>query len=151
MKNRRHKKILEVIKDNVITTQDQLLDYLKSNGFNVTQATVSRDIKELRLIKTTDINSNQRYIVLEENNRPSPKYSDIFSSSVITISNAMNDIVIKCYAGMANAACAALDSMEFSEVVGTLAGDDTIFVITQNEYAAETLVEKLNKIKLEGI
>ena len=77
-----------------------------------------------------------------------PKFTSIFSNSVINIDYAMNDIVIKCYSGMANAACAAFDSMSYPEVVGTLAGDDTIFVITRTEKDANELVKKLNNILL---
>ena len=80
------------------------------------------------------------------NDSKSPQYNEIFEKSVISITCAMNDIVIKCYQGMANAACAALDNMNFSEVLGTLAGDDTIFVIAKNEKAALTLAAKLNEI-----
>ncbi|MBQ2676657.1 MAG: arginine repressor [Clostridia bacterium] len=148
MKRKRHEKILSLIKEFTITTQEELLEMLKNSGFDVTQATVSRDIKELKLIKTTDANNVYRYATMKTHAHPvSPKFADIFISSVISITNAMNDVVIKCYPGMANAACAALDSMEFDEIVGTLAGDDTIFVIAKSEAAAVNLCQHLSRIK----
>ncbi|MGN0557533.1 MAG: arginine repressor [Acutalibacteraceae bacterium] len=145
MKRSRLEKIRSIISHNDVTTQEELLELLRADGCDVTQATVSRDIKELRLIKITDSNGVQKYASMAADSA-SPEFSDIFAKSVISITCAMNDIVIKCYTGMANAACAALDNMNHTEVVGTLAGDDTIFVITQNESAARTLAEKLNKI-----
>ena len=145
MKNKRQKKILELIEKYDIETQGELTQLLVANGFAATQATVSRDIKQLRLIKITDSNGIQKYATMN-NDSKSPQYNEIFEKSVISITCAMNDIVIKCYQGMANAACAALDNMNFSEVLGTLAGDDTIFVIAKNEKAALTLAAKLNEI-----
>ena len=149
MKRRRHSVILELIEKHAITTQEEMLNKLEETGFNVTQATVSRDIKELRLIKVLDNDGNHRYMnAAASSANISPKFASIFSNSVINIDYAMNDIVIKCYSGMANAACAAFDSMNYSEVVGTLAGDDTIFVITRTEKDATELAKKLNNILL---
>ena len=145
MKKSRLEKIKSIISEYDVTTQDELLNHLKNDGYDVTQATVSRDIKQLRLIKITDSNGIQKYATMN-NDSKSPQYNEIFEKSVISITCAMNDIVIKCYQGMANAACAALDNMNFSEVLGTLAGDDTIFVIAKNEKAALTLAAKLNEI-----
>lgn len=149
MKRKRHSLILELIEKYAITTQEEMLTKLEEIGFNVTQATVSRDIKELRLIKALDSDGFHRYVSVSTNSSNiSPKFTSIFSNSVINIDYAMNDIVIKCYSGMANAACAAFDSMNYPEVVGTLAGDDTIFVITRTEKDANELVKKLNNILL---
>lgn len=145
MKSSRLEKIKSLIAENDVTTQEELLELLRADGYDVTQATVSRDIKELRLIKITDSNGVQKYATMSDS-KNSPQFNDIFSKSVISITCAMNDIVIKCYTGMANAACAALDSMNFLEVVGSLAGDDTIFVITRSEKAAAALTAKLNKL-----
>ncbi len=147
MKRRRLAKILELIEIYTITTQEEMLQWLKASGFDVTQATVSRDIKELRLIKALDSSGNYKYVsVTTGTTQVSPKFVDIFSNAVIHIDYAMNDIVIKCYSGMANAACAAFDSMNYPNVVGTLAGDDTFFVIMRSEKDASALVEKLNEI-----
>lgn len=147
MKRRRHEMILNLIEKNNVTTQEELLDLLKMSGFNVTQATVSRDIKELRLVKTMDSNNNYHYTTMSVSGEGiSPKFADIFAHSVISIDYAVNDVVIRCYTGMANAACMALDSMNWQDVVGTLAGDDTIFVVTRNEAAAENLTKKLAEL-----
>lgn len=145
MKKNRLERIIALINQFDVTTQEELLCLLRKDGFDVTQATVSRDIKELRLIKVTDNSGVQKYAVMSSEGS-SPQYNDIFQKSVVSITCAMNDIVIKCYTGMANAACAALDNMNFSEIVGSLAGDDTIFVITKNEDAALNVADKLNKI-----
>ena len=118
MKKSRLEKIKSIISEYDVTTQDELLNHLKNDGYDVTQATVSRDIKQLRLIKITDSNGIQKYATMN-NDSKSPQYNEIFEKSVISITCAMNDIVIKCYQGMANAACAALDNMNFSEVLGT--------------------------------
>ncbi len=147
MKRRRLSAILDLIEKYAITTQEEMQNKLEEIGFAVTQATVSRDIKELHLLKALDSDGNHRYVNgLANGSSISPKFASIFSNSVIKIDFAMNDIVIKCYAGMANAACAAFDSMSYSEVVGTLAGDDTIFVITRTEKDAAELARELNDI-----
>ena len=145
MKKSRHEKIKSLITEHDVTTQEELLDLLRRDGYDITQATVSRDIKELRLIKITDGDGVQKYAAMAADGA-TPQFTDIFAKSVISITCAMNDIVIKCYTGMANAACAALDSMNYAEVVGSLAGDDTIFVIARNEQAAISLAAKLNKL-----
>ena len=145
MKKSRLEKIKSLITEHDVTTQEELLDLLRRDGYDVTQATVSRDIKELRLIKITDGDGVQKYAAMAADGA-TPQFTDIFVKSVISITCAMNDIVIKCYTGMANAACAALHSMNYAEVVGTLAGDDTIFVIARNEQAAIALAAKLNKL-----
>ena len=146
MKKRRHEKILELIETMEIETQDELLGYLKQAGFHVTQATVSRDIKELRLIKTLSANGKYRYTpsVEKVSDDISFKFNAIFRESVISVDWAGNFVVIKCYTGMANAACAALDSMGNREIVGTIAGDDTIFVLLRTPQEAEDFCRKLD-------
>ncbi len=148
MKARRHAKILELINDRPIETQDELLNLLSESGFSVTQATVSRDIKELRLVKTLTPDGHYRYSVhiMEPKNEMSNKFLLIFSESVKDIDSAGNMLVIKCYTGMANAVCAALDSLHWSGVVGTLAGDDTIFMVMRDEHNARELVIQLRKM-----
>lgn len=151
MKNSRHAKILEVIKDNEIKTQEELLEKLKNSGFNVTQATISRDIKELRLIKSLSKEGVYRYTV---NNVQltdiSAKFHQLFADSVISVDWAQNIIVVKCYPGMAQAVCASMDSLEWSGVVGTLAGDDTFLIISYNEQSAKSLVAEIKKIMRIG-
>lgn len=138
MKKKRHELILKLIQEYEITTQDELLDLLRQNGFQVTQATVSRDIKELQLVKSPTKNGPTKYTVShhESQNKHARKFYAIFSQSVISVDSAGNMSAIKCYSGTANAAGAAIDSMHMPEVVGTLAGDDTLFVLCRDENAA---------------
>ncbi|MEM1483844.1 arginine repressor [Oscillospiraceae bacterium PP1C4] len=148
MKARRHAKILELINTHAIETQDELLSLLCESGFPVTQATISRDIKELRLVKTLTSDGKYHYTA----HTPSPK-SDmsnkfllIFAESVKEIDSAGNMLVIKCFTGMANAVCAALDALHWSGVVGTLAGDDTIFMVMRDDHTAREMVMQLRKM-----
>ena len=137
MKKERQKKLIQLITDKVIDTQEELQNLLEENDFIVTQATVSRDIKELRITKSTDISGNYRYMYKTAENGKEIPYQSMFSASVISVTSAMNDVVIKCHVGMAQGACAALDSMKLDGIIGTLAGDDTIFAVTQSENAAK--------------
>ena len=148
MRNKRHDAILTLIKENDIETQQELTVALASVGFDVTQATVSRDIKELRLLKR--LNDSGKYIYTQ-NIRPTPedisdKMSIILSKSVVSIDYALNTIVIKTLSGMAQGAASVLDAMHFSEVLGSIAGDDTIFIITRSEEAAQKLSKKLKNV-----
>ena len=146
MKKERQSKILELISAYPIETQEDLQQKLIESGFDVTQATVSRDIKELRVVKMLDGNGIYRYAVSgHSSSAKALKYRDLFSHSVISVAFSMNDVVIKCHSGMAQGACAALDMMNCENVLGTLAGDDTIFVITKTEEDAKNLVEKLKE------
>ncbi|MEG0979963.1 MAG: arginine repressor [Oscillospiraceae bacterium] len=147
IRKRRQNLIIELINKDVISTQEELLKKLKENDYDVTQATVSRDIKELKLIKKVGQNGRSRYAINQsETDDFLSKYFSILSGSVLSVDYAVNTSVIKCYAGMANAACAAIDSMDWEGVVGTLAGDDTIFVICRNEDAAKQLKESIEKM-----
>ena len=147
MKTKRHAKILELIQEHPIDTQEELLRWLKLQNYDVTQATVSRDIKELRLVKTLSADGRYRYTTGKSNATDiSSKFHALFSDSVSTIDFAGNMVVIRCLVGMAQAVCAALDSMHWDGVVGTLAGDDTIFIVARNENAAVSLVSELKKL-----
>ena len=130
MKKNRQTIIAELIEQNSIGTQEELLDSLLKMGINVTQATVSRDIKELRIVKRPAQDGEYRYFLPsrspEEN---SPKYMSILVGAAISTDVAVNTVVLKCHVGTAQAACAALDSIGLDGVAGTLAGDDTIFVL----------------------
>lgn len=144
MKKRRQAKIIELITQNEIETQEELQDMLNSFGFEVTQATISRDIKELRLVK--ELSSKGRYIysIGKKNaDNIAHRVGGIFNETIISIDFAMNIIVIKCFAGMANAACAAIDSMNHGEILGTIAGDDTIFILCRSEEIASQFTDKL--------
>ena len=147
MKTKRHAKILELISERDINTQEELLVHLKESGFDVTQATVSRDIKELRLVKTMVADGKYRYApsISDINADISTKYA-VFSQSTRSVDCAGNIVVVKCYNGMANAACAVLDAMNHDGVVGTLAGDDTIFVLLRDDHSAVVLMETIRKL-----
>lgn len=148
MKKLRQKALVDFIKSNIVDTQDDIQRNLEEQGFKVTQATVSRDIKELRIIKSVDAEGVYRYIYNEPQNMRNleKKFIDIFNHSVIKIQYAMNDVVVKCHPGTASAACAAIDDIFTDDVVGTLAGDDTILAITRSEADAELLVKKLQDL-----
>lgn len=146
MKKNRQERILELIQSQVIDTQEDLQTALRQNGYEVTQATISRDIKELHIIKATDAAGRYRYTAHREAAPRQVAYQEIFESSVISIDNAINDVVIKCHTGMAQGACAALDNMKWDAVVGTLAGDDTILAVTRSEGDAIALVKALNRL-----
>ncbi len=142
MKNKRQYKILDIIRLHNVETQEMLQSLLMQYGFNVTQATVSRDIKELKLVKRADEKGNYRYEVPEESNSK----QGFFVDAVINVDYAMNTVVLKCHNGMAQAACAALDSMEYKNIVGTIAGDDTIFVLMRTENDAMRLVKNFREM-----
>ena len=149
MKAKRHAKILELIEEFDIDTQEELQDRLNQAGFTVTQATVSRDIKELRLIKTLSPNGNYRYTTHGEKGGRvdlSFKFHAIFAEAVNSIDYAQNLVVIKCYTGMANAACAALDPIRWDGSVGTSAGDDTTLLVMKDTESAQGITEELNKL-----
>jgi len=148
MKSKRHAKILELIGEYEIDTQEELLKRLMENGFKVTQATVSRDIKELRLIKVQSNSGSYKYSTNTSKDTVdmSFKFHAVFSESVTGIDFAENIVVIRCYVGMANAACAALDSIHWKGVLGTIAGDDTIFCVTRDKQTAAEFTAQLQKL-----
>ena len=144
MKKRRQAKIIELISQNPIETQEELQDMLMKYGFEVTQATISRDIKELRLVK--DLSNEGRYVYSSGKKSMdviNHRAGGIFNDTIITIDYAMNIVVIKCFTGMANAVCAAIDSMNLDEILGSIAGDDTIFILCRNEDTARMFTNKL--------
>lgn len=138
MTNQRHKKILEIINTFNIETQDDLINKLNEAGFDVTQATVSRDIKKLHLIKVQNA-SNGKYTYTTpviDNSKSESKFKNILKETVVSAKSAENIIVIKTYAGMANAAAAAIDNIAKDIIIGSIAGDDTIFVVVANDEQA---------------
>ena len=143
MKKIRQDKLIEIIRNNDVTTQEMLKRLLENEGISVTQATLSRDINELNLKKEN--NGVYRYIVPAKRNFECPA---ILRDSVIDILYALNTVVIKCHTGMAQAACATLDKMQCPEIVGTIAGDDTIFVLMQSENIASEFCCSLREMIL---
>ena len=150
MKSQRQQIIMKLVIEENIDTQESLQAALAERGFKVTQATVSRDIKELSLIKTVAPDGSYKYSI------PSLKKSGMqgernpvlgfISDSVLAVDYAGNTVVVKCHVGMAQAVCAKLDSTEIENVVGTLAGDDTIFILMRTESDAQRLLKEFNSI-----
>ena len=148
MKSSRHEKILEIINRQPIETQDELLEALSREGCKVTQATISRDIKDLRLVKTLGSDGRYRYTASQDNTVDiRSSFSHLLITSVISIDRAQNIVVVKTLGGMANALCAALDSMGNHSIVGTLAGDDTIFIACRENDDASQLMAYLKQQK----
>lgn len=145
MKTRRQTKILELIRENNIETQSELLEMLRADGFNVTQATVSRDIKEMRLIKILGNNGTYKYAAETTASDEDIPNSYLLSTAILSIDYAHCIVVIKTRSGMAQAVCAALDSTHRIGVLGSIAGDDTIFIATRTDAASLTLVSDLKK------
>ena len=144
---KRHTKIIELIKNNEIETQEELSLLLHKSGFPVTQATVSRDIRELKLMKVPADNGKQRYSMLvSEEKEISQRLTRIFREGVISIDFAGNMVVVKTLEGLAMAVGASIDAMGFAEVIGSIAGDDVIICIVKSQDIAESLMNKLNKI-----
>ena len=143
MKLERHSKIVELIGKYEIGTQEELAEYLNRAGFNVTQATVSRDIRELKLSKIQTEGGRQRYAVLQSQDSFSDKYIRILRDSYMSMDMAQNILVIKTVEGMAMAAAAALDAIHFHEIVGCVAGDNTIFCAVRSVDDTIILMDKL--------
>ena len=144
MKTQRHSKIIELIKQFDIETQEELTEKLKESGFDVTQATISRDIRDLKLTKVSSSNGKQKYkFFTQDDTEITEKLISVFKAGVISIDYAQNIIVIKTLNGMAMGVAASLDSMDNDEIIGTIAGDDNIFCIVKIEEKAIKIVEKL--------
>lgn len=147
MKDKRHKKILELIDNFNIETQDDLLNMLKECGFNVTQATVSRDIKDLRLVKTIDNTGKYKYTLdVNLSNGVTCNSLKGFSYSIKSIDSSGNMVVIKTLSGMAQAVCANIDSMDVNNMLGTIAGDDTIFILMRDQESLNKFIAETRKL-----
>lgn len=147
MKSARHSMILEIIESQNIETQEELAEQLLKRGMRVTQATVSRDIKELRLLKVLADNGGYKYATAERAEQGiSDRFIRIFSESVQSMASAGNLIVIRTLAASANAAAEAIDSLKWPEVLGTLAGDNTILVIVQSESDVESVLARFKSL-----
>ena len=147
MKQNRQKVILDLIRNNDISTQNQLLDALNAAGLKSTQATVSRDIKEMRLFKTHSPDGKYHYTTASKSTSDGrADFRTFFSSSVVSVKSAQNIIVIKTTPGMAQGVCASLDMMNLPEILGTIAGDDTIFAVSTDGDTAFELTKDLKKL-----
>ena len=146
MKLERHSKIVELIGKYEIETQEELADYLKEAGFRVTQATVSRDIRELKLTKVPGENNKQRYVVMQNQESFSDKYIRILRDGYLSMDMAQNILVLKTVSGMAMAVAAALDAIHFYEIVGCIAGDDTIMCAVRSVDDTILVMERIRKL-----
>lgn len=149
MKINRHAKIVELINKNHIETQEELAEYLNSEGFKVTQATVSRDIRDLKLTKVPTDDGRQKYAVHQTaETEMSEKYIRVLRDGYVSMDMAQNILVIKTVSGMAMAVCAAIDAMRWNEVVGSIAGDDTIMCAIRSVDDTIKVMDKISKIVL---
>jgi arginine repressor len=147
MKISRQSKIIELINKYDIETQEDLADRLMKDGYNVTQATVSRDIRELKLTKVAMDGGKQKYIVLQKTETGlNEKYTRVLKDAFISMDMAQNIMVVKTVSGMAMAVAAALDALQFSSIVGCIAGDDTVMCAIRSAEETVQVMEKLNKI-----
>lgn len=147
MKNSRHKKILELIEKYDIDTQDELCRRLEEAGFSVTQATVSRDINNLHLYKKNLGGGRQKYAIDADNDHElDEKYRRVLTDGFVSIDMAQNILVIKTVSGMAMAVAAAIDSLKFTEIVGTIAGDDTIMMAIRTVDDTKAVMKKIQSI-----
>ena len=146
MKLERHSKIVELIGKYEIETQEELAEYLNQAGFAVTQATVSRDIRELKLTKVQSESGKQRYVVLQNQSSFSDKYIRILRDGYMSMDMAQNILVIKTVSGMGMAVAAALDALHFNEIVGCIAGDDTIMCAVRSADDTILVMDKLKKL-----
>ena len=147
MKKNRHSEIIELIETYEIETQEELAERLKKAGFQVTQATVSRDIRELHLSKIPCGRGKQKYVLLKQDeSQLSEKYIRVLSDGFVSMDMAQNILVIKTVAGMAMAVAAALDAIKFKEIVGSIAGDDTIMVAVRTTEETKVLMQKIEQL-----
>lgn len=147
MKKSRQEKIIELIGRYEIETQEELADRLKEEGYQVTQATVSRDIRELKLSKIAGMDGRQKYVVYErEGPRMENKYIRVLREGYVSMDMAQNILVIKTVSGMAMAVAAAIDAMKMHEIVGCIAGDDTIMTAIRSVEDTVLVMEKLEKM-----
>lgn len=151
MKTERHAQIIRLISQYDIETQEELAEKLNQAGFRVTQATISRDIRELKLTKIAKPDGGSRYAVLQNTNQEmSQKYINVLKASFQSMDHAQNILVIKTVSGMAMAAAAALDDMNFQEIVGCIAGDNTIMCAIRSTDEALLLMGKIRKMLNES-
>lgn len=143
-KKQRHTAILKAISENEVETQDELRQLLSVEGISVGQSTLSRDMRELGIVKR--LNENEVNCYYSGMSASGAEYNSIFAQSVLSIDHAQNMVVLKCRAGLANAACAVVDEQSFPTVMGSIAGDDTVFILTKSENHAVQLIADLTRL-----
>ena len=145
MKRNRQEKLLELISRYEIETQEDLIERLRESGYNATQATISRDIREMNLVKAATT-TGYRYVSGHSevlNPKMQARFETIFHESVLGVDFAGHVVLVKCYSGMANAACEVFDALKWKNVVGTLSGDDTFLIVARSERDAKTICTEL--------
>ena len=147
MKTNRQSKIIEIIQKNEVETQDELSALLEKDGYDVTQATVSRDIRELKLTKIPTAGGRQKYAVITDApENLSKKYERVLREGFLSMDMAQNILIIKTVSGMASAVCAAIDAMKMREIVGSIAGDDTIMCAIRTVDDTYAVMKKIRRI-----
>ena len=148
MKTKRHNAIIDFIKTREIATQEELLDLLKKSGFDVTQATISRDIRELNLTKV-NVGNRQKYAGLQHDEGEREKYVRVLRDGFVALFSSGNLVVVKTVVGMAMAVATAIDALEINEIVGCIAGDDTIFIAVSESSTTTDVINELKKLTKE--
>ncbi|MBQ2276365.1 MAG: arginine repressor [Lachnospiraceae bacterium] len=152
MKAKRQQKIIELIEKHDIETQDELAERLEKAGFVATQATISRDIREMKLTKMATPNGKQKYVVFKKQDYDTTmKYKRVLMDAITSIEIAQNIVVIKTVSGMAMAVAAAIDNLEIKGIVGSIAGDDTIMCVIKTNEEAKTVVAAIKKVAKESV
>ena len=147
MRSGRQAAILEIISGKEIETQEELCSELNKRNYSVTQATVSRDIKELRLFKVAGVEKKYRYAYIDDgNNKISPKMHNLFRECVLSMRSALNQVVIKTLRGNGSNAGMIVDKLNFPEIVGSIAGDDTLLIVTKSNHDAEVMIKRLKEM-----
>ncbi|MDO5573463.1 MAG: arginine repressor [bacterium] len=148
MKNNRHQKIIELVQQHVIDTQEELARRLNEAGYEVTQATVSRDIRQLKLTKTSGVDGKSRYTFSGESGTElAEKYIRVLKDGLVSMDMAQNILVVKTVSGMAMAVAAALDAINFSEIVGSIAGDDTVMCAVRSVEDTRIVMDKIRELQ----
>ena len=148
MKIKRHNEIVELIKTREVGTQEELLELLKEKGYDVTQATISRDIRELNLTKV-NVNGRQKYVIIQKDDGVGDKYVRVLKEGFVSMMPSGNIIVLKTVVGMAMAVATAIDALEINEIIGCIAGDDTIFIAVSENSHTTDVMNKLKKLTKE--
>ena len=147
MKTERQNRILELVSKYEIETQEDMIDRLRSEGYMVTQATVSRDLKELKLTKALTAHGTYRYCVAHgRNHTGSVKLNNAMADSILHVDYSMNNVVLKTYPGLAQAVASAIDSMNMHSILGCVAGDDTIIIITRDTECSAEISKKIREL-----
>lgn len=146
MRYSRQNMVLELIESNEIETQEQLCQLLRESGYNVTQATVSRDIKELQLVKKLSSSGRYKYVQSKDEGPISGRFVKIFKETITSVEAAGNIVVIKTLSGCGSAAAEAIDSLGIEHLVGSVAGDNTVLIVIDDEKNVSEIVDKFKEL-----